>query len=78
MNESEVRKFLEAVKSGAVTVESGVARLRELPYEDLGFAKIDHHRSLRQGFPEVIFARKKSPRQVAEIVRGMLRAKASH
>jgi len=78
MNESEVRKFLEAVKSGAVTVESGVEQLRQLPYEDLGFAKIDHHRSLRQGFPEVIFARKKSPGQVAEIVRGMLRAKASH
>ena len=78
MDEREVRKFLEAVKGGTLTVESAVERLRQLPYEDLGFAKIDHHRSLRQGFPEVIFARKKSPKQVAEIVRGMLRAKASH
>jgi NCAIR mutase (PurE)-related protein len=78
MDEREVRKFLEAVKSGTLPVESAVERLRQLPYEDLGFAKIDHHRSLRQGFPEVIFARKKSPRQVVGIVRGMLRAKASH
>ena len=78
MDEREVRKFLEAVKGGTITVEGAVERLRQLPYEDLGFAKIDHHRSLRQGFPEVIFARKKSPTQVAGIVRGMLRAKTSH
>jgi pyridinium-3,5-biscarboxylic acid mononucleotide synthase len=78
MDEGEIRKFLEAVKGGALTVESAVQRLKKLPYEDLGFAKIDHHRSLRQGFPEVIFARKKTPKQVADIVRGMLRAKASH
>jgi len=77
MNESDVRSFLEAVKRGAVTVESAVARLRELPYEDLDFAKIDHHRALRQGFPEVIFARGKTAKQVAGIVGGMMRAKAS-
>lgn len=78
MNEREVRKFLEAVKTGAVKMDAAVAKLRQLPYEDLGFAKIDHHRSIRQGFPEVIFGRKKTPKQVKEIVRGMLRAKASH
>ena len=78
MNESEIRKFLEAVKRGSIPVEAGVEKLRQLPYEDLGFAKIDHHRSIRQGFPEVIFARKKTPKQVKEIVRGMLRAKSSH
>src|SRR5580704_11106211 len=55
-----------------------VEKLRQWPYQDLGFAKIDHHRALRQGFPEVIFARKKTAKQVAEIARGMLRAKASH
>src|ERR1700721_4712510 len=75
MNEREVRKFLEAVKTGAVKIDAAVERLRQLPYEDLGFAKIDHHRSIRQGFPEVIFARKKTPKQVKEIVRGMLRAR---
>jgi pyridinium-3,5-biscarboxylic acid mononucleotide synthase len=78
MDESEVRKFLQTVKAGGLSVENAVERLKQLPYEDLGFAKIDHHRSLRQGFPEVIFARKKTPKQVADIVRGMLRAKTSH
>ena len=78
MDEGDVRKFLEAVKRGSLPVESAVEQLRQWPYEDLGFAKIDHHRALRQGFPEVIFARKKTAKQVAEIARGMLRAKASH
>jgi len=78
MDERDVRNFLEAVKRGRLTAEAAVERLRQLPYEDLGFAKIDHHRPLRQGFPEVIFAKGKTPKQVAGIVRGMLRAKASH
>jgi len=46
---------------GKVGVSQAVARLRHLPYEDLGFAKVDHHRALRQGFPEVIMAREKRP-----------------
>ena len=78
MNEQDVRKILEEVRRGESTVERALGRLRHLPFEDLGFAKIDHHRSLRQGYPEVIFARGKTPGQVAEIVRGMLRAKSSH
>jgi pyridinium-3,5-biscarboxylic acid mononucleotide synthase len=78
MDEGDVRKFLEAVKRGSLPVERAVEQLRQWPYEDLGFAKIDHHRAFRQGFPEVIFARKKTAKQVAEIARGMLRAKASH
>jgi NCAIR mutase (PurE)-related protein len=78
MDEREVRNFLEAVKRGSIEVDAAVEKLRQLPYEDLGFAKIDHHRSMRQGFPEVIFARKKTPKQVKEIVRGMVRAKDSH
>jgi NCAIR mutase (PurE)-related protein len=78
MNETELRKFLEAVKRGTVPVDAAVKKLKQLPYEDIGFAKIDHHRSIRQGFPEVIFARRKTARQVKEIVRGMLRAKSSH
>jgi hypothetical protein len=78
VDERDVRKFLEAVKRGSLPVESAIEQLRQWPYEDLGFAKIDHHRALRQGFPEVIFARKKTAKQVAEIARGMLRAKASH
>ncbi|HKV28047.1 MAG TPA: nickel pincer cofactor biosynthesis protein LarB [Candidatus Acidoferrales bacterium] len=78
MNESDIREFLAAVKKGRVSSEHAVERLKNLPFEDLGFAKIDHHRSLRQGYPEVIFARGKSPKQVAEIARGMLRAKSTH
>jgi len=78
MNESDIREFLTAVKKGRLSSEQAATRLKNLPFEDLGFAKIDHHRSLRQGYPEVIFARGKSPMQVAAIVRGMLRAKSTH
>jgi hypothetical protein len=78
MDESDIRNLLEAVKRGQETIDSTVAKLRRLPYEDLGFAKVDHHRGLRQGYAEVVFARGKTPQQVAEIVRAMLRAKASH
>jgi len=78
MDEHDVRKILAALQRGELTLENALDRLRHLPYEDLGFAKIDHHRALRQGYPEVVFARAKTPQQVAEIVRGMLRASASH
>jgi pyridinium-3,5-biscarboxylic acid mononucleotide synthase len=78
MDEREARKFLEAVRRGVIPVAAALEKLRQFPYEDLGFAKIDHQRSIRQGFPEVIFARKKTPKQVEGIVRGMLRAKSAH
>jgi NCAIR mutase (PurE)-related protein len=78
MNESDVRKFLEGVKAGKISLDRAVNELRELPFEDLGFAKVDHHRSLRQGFPEVIFGRGKTTAQIVAIVRGMLGKKSSH
>jgi pyridinium-3,5-biscarboxylic acid mononucleotide synthase len=78
MNQSDIRELVEAVQNGRVSCDEAVERLKNLPFEDLGFAKIDHHRALRQGYPEVVFARGKSPKQVAEIARGMLRAKSSH
>ncbi|MBZ5502606.1 MAG: nickel pincer cofactor biosynthesis protein LarB [Acidobacteriia bacterium] len=78
MDERDIRKWLENVRRGQVTLDRAVEHLRQLPYEDLGFAKIDHHRTLRQGYPEVIYGRGKTPQQVTGIVRGMLRAKASH
>ncbi len=78
MNEFDARKFIEALKSGSLTTQQAIERLRSLPFEDIGFAKIDHHRALRQGYPEVVFARGKTKEQVVEIVRGMLRADASH
>ena len=78
MNEHDVRSMLVGLQRGELTLDGALDQLRHLPYEDLGFAKIDHHRALRQGFPEVVYARGKTPKQVAEIVRGMLRASASH
>jgi pyridinium-3,5-biscarboxylic acid mononucleotide synthase len=77
MNETEIRKLLDEFKAGEVAIEHAVERLRGLPFENLGFAKIDHHRSLRTGFPEVIYARGKTPEQVAKIAQGMLRASDS-
>jgi len=51
--------------------------LRHLPFEDLGFAKVDHHRALRQGFPEVIMGQGKEPKEIAAIVRALRRRKAN-
>ncbi len=77
MEERDIRRLLERLQAGRVSVPGALERLRHLPSEDLGFAKIDHHRALRQGFAEVIFGRGKTPQQVAAIVRKMLRPKSS-
>ncbi len=73
MTPEEITELLMQVQRGKLSVDGALERLRTLPYEDLGYAKIDHHRSLRQGFPEVVFARGKAPSQVEGIVRRMLR-----
>ena len=62
-----MRELFESVRSGAVGVDAALERVRHLPFEDLGFAKVDHHRALRQGMAEVVFAQGKTPQQVAEI-----------
>ncbi len=67
LNEEHIRILLNRVAGGEQTVDEAVASLRTLPYEDLGFAKIDHHRELRRGFPETIYCAGKTPEQVAEI-----------
>jgi pyridinium-3,5-biscarboxylic acid mononucleotide synthase len=77
MTEKHLRELLEAVRSGSVTSQQAIERLKHLPFEDLGFAKVDHHRSLRQGFAEVVFGKGKTPAQVEGIVRAMLRQKDS-
>ena len=77
MNQSELLKILESVKAGALAPAEAIERLKHLPFEDLGFAIVDHHRALRQGFAEVIFGKGKTTQQVAEIVRSMLRQKDS-
>ncbi len=71
MTEDQIRKILEEVKQGSLPPDEAVQRLRSLPFEDLGFANVDHHRSLRQGFPEVIFGAGKTVEQVAGIVESM-------
>jgi len=71
MDPSALRKLLERVRAGDLSPDEAVARLRHLPFEDLGFAKIDHHRRLRAGMPEVIFSQGKTPAQVAQIFKRM-------
>jgi NCAIR mutase (PurE)-related protein len=75
LSPEEITDMLKQVRAGKLTVEDAVESLRKLPYEDLGYAKIDHHRSLRQGLPEVVFARGKAPEQVFGIVERMLKNK---
>src|SRR6266571_4251588 len=72
MNEAQLRALMEQVREGAIDVDGALARLRHMPFEYLGFAKIDHHRALRQGMPEVIFAMGKTPEQVAAIAGRLL------
>src|SRR5260370_651146 len=77
MNQTELLKILESVKAGELAPDLAIERLKHLPFEDLGFAKVDHHRALRQGFAEVVLGKGKTPQQVGEIVRAMLRKKDS-
>jgi pyridinium-3,5-biscarboxylic acid mononucleotide synthase len=67
MNSSSLRRLFDQVKKKELSPDEAVNRLRHLPFEDLGFAKVDHHRALRQGMPEVIFSEGKTPKQVADI-----------
>jgi len=68
MDTERIKQLLEAVKSGRTGVEEAMEQLKSLPYQDLGFVKLDTHRSLRKGFPEVVFCPGKSPEQIKEIL----------
>jgi pyridinium-3,5-biscarboxylic acid mononucleotide synthase len=72
VDEVALRRLLEAVQVGAVTTDDAVERLRRLPYADLGFARVDHHRALRQGMAEAVYGPGKTPDQCAEIVAELL------
>ncbi len=72
MNREELLKLLDQVRSGKLSPDSAVEHLRHLPYEDLGFARTDNHRALRQGFPEVIFCEGKTVEQVEAIAARLL------
>jgi len=77
MDADLLAQLLERVRQGRVSVKRALDRLRHLPFEDLGFAKVDHHRSLRQGFPEVIMGQGKSAADIAAIARTMRRRRAN-
>jgi hypothetical protein len=68
MDKASLARLLEDVRAGRLDVEAAAGRLSALPYEDLGFAKVDHHRALRAGGPEAVFCPGKSPEQVVAIV----------
>lgn len=72
MDETAVRQLLEDVRSGACPADEAVRRLRRLPFADLGFARVDHHRALRQGSVEAVYGPGKSPQQCAAIVAELL------
>jgi len=72
MTKEQLRKLLEQVRKGELDVERALGRLRHMPFEDIGFAKVDHHRALRQGMPEVIFGQGKTPEQVVAIATRLL------
>src|ERR1019366_9884608 len=67
MNSAALRQLFAEVRSKKLSPDEAVQRLRHLPFEDLGFAKIDHHRALRHGMPEVILSEGKTAAQIAEI-----------
>jgi NCAIR mutase (PurE)-related protein len=67
VNADSIRELFDQVRRGKLTPDDAVDRLRHLPFEDLGFAKVDHHRALRAGMPEVIFGERKTPAQVGQI-----------
>ncbi len=73
MYAEQLRGLFEQVRTGKVSVEAALERMRHMPFEDIGFAKVDHHRALRHGMPEVILAKGKTPEQVAAIAARLLK-----
>lgn len=69
MNEQRLKKLLSSLQSRKISVEETLERLKILPYEDLGFASVDHHRLLRQGLAEVVYCEGKTKTQIVEIIR---------
>ena len=68
MHEEKISGIMQKVADGKISVEAAIKKLKFLPFEDLGFAKIDHHRTLRKGFPEVAFCQNKTVEQAVKIV----------
>ena len=77
MTSEQVLDLLNKIREGKITPDQGLEKLKNLPFEDLGYARVDHHRTLRQGFPEVIFSPGKTPEQVTGIVKSLLKQKSN-
>jgi NCAIR mutase (PurE)-related protein len=77
MDADRLAELLEHVRRGKLSVTKAMARLRQLPFEDLGFAKVDHHRAVRQGFPEVILGQGKSSKDIVAIVRALQHSRSN-
>jgi len=71
MNAKELEKILKDIRAGEVSIDEAMERLRDFPYTDLGFARIDHHRELRTGYPEIVYCAGKTPEQVRAIFEAM-------
>ncbi|GAC1539365.1 MAG: nickel pincer cofactor biosynthesis protein LarB [Polyangiales bacterium] len=72
MDPQRIRALLDAVRAGSTDVDAALAELRDLPFSDLGYAMVDHHRALRQGVPEVIFGEGKTPEQIVGIAQAIV------
>ena len=72
MDQAHLKNLLEEVRIGAVSIDDALTRLKHLPFEDLGFAKVDHHRAIRHGMPEVIFGQGKQPEHLLAIAAKLL------
>jgi hypothetical protein len=76
MDPVRLQNLLEAVRDGKIGIAQALAQLRDLPFEDLGFAKVDHHRALRRGFPEVVLGQGKTADEIAAIAKAMRKRKS--
>ncbi len=74
MDAEAIRKLLERVQAGRISPETALQRLRHMPYEDMGFAKVDHHRALRNTVPEVVYAEGKTPEEVVSIAKAIYKS----
>jgi pyridinium-3,5-biscarboxylic acid mononucleotide synthase len=72
MNREQIKKLLEQVQTGGIGVDEAADKMSGLPYEDIAFARVDHHRDLRLGFPEVILGQGKTPEQITQIAERIL------
>jgi hypothetical protein len=77
MDQQNLENLLQRLQAGEVNIPEAIEKLKHLPFENLGFAHVDHHRAIRNGFPEVIFGRGKTPEQIAGIAEKLLERAAN-